>query len=95
MAVTTVSIRLALKKIAEITCGTSPRVIPVTALGDPIHRIFAVSIPFEYKAEVCSYLAEHLGVRAPTHGTLLVLTSTQASAVVQLALNQDSSHSAA
>jgi hypothetical protein len=95
MAVTTVSIRLALKKIAQITCGTSPKVIPVTALGDPMHRLFAVSIPFEYKAEVCSYLAEHLGVRAPSHGALLVLTSTQASAVVGLGLNQDSSHSAA
>lgn len=85
MPVTTVSIRLAIKKIAEITCGMRPKVIPVTALGDPQHRIFAVSIPFEYKAEVCSYLSAHLGFQCLGQGPVL-LSAEQAHAVVRLAL---------
>jgi hypothetical protein len=95
MAVTTVSIRLALKKIAEITCGMSPRVIPVTALGDPVHRVFAVSIPFEYKAEVCLYLTAHLGLPHAVDGGPLLLTAQQASAVVELAFSRGVSRSAA
>jgi hypothetical protein len=87
MAVTTVSIRLAIKKIATITCGMSARVIPVAVIpvGRPTDRLFAVAIPFEYRSEVYSYLAEHL----PSHPVMergnLVLTSEQAAAVVQLA----------
>ena len=85
MPVTTVSIRLAIKKIAEITCGIRPEVIPVSALGDPEHRKFAVSIPFEYKTEVCSYLSAHLGFQCLGEAPVL-LSAEQAHAVVQLAL---------
>ena len=92
MAVTTVSIRLALRKIAEITCGMSPKVISVTALGDPTHRVFAASVPLEYHAEVCSYLAKLVGIHVPVTGAPLLLTSEQASAVVELALQRDESH---
>ena len=95
MLVSTVSIRLALKKIAEITCGMRPKVIPVMIQGDPLHRVFAVSIPFEYRPEVLSYLTKHLGVEPPKEGEPLVLTSHQASALVELALRQDLSQSAA
>lgn len=93
MAVTTVSIRLALKTIAELVCGTSPRVIPITALGDPMHRVFAVSIPFEYKAEVCKYLNEQLGL--PIDGAPLLLTAEQASTVIELAAARHVKSSAA
>ena len=87
MVVTTVSIRLALRKIAEICCGTAPKVIHVKALGDSAHRKFAVSIPWEYRAEVESYLANHLSICRSD--TILTFTAEQAAAMVELALSAD------
>ena len=87
MVVTTVSIRLALKRIAEICCGTAPKLIHVKALGDSAHRIFAVSIPWEYRAEVESYLADHLSISRSN--SLLTFTAEQAAALVELALRAD------
>lgn len=93
MLVTTVSIRLALKKIAEITCGTSPKVIHVKALGDPMHRVFAASIPWEYRLEIHAYLAQHLSMS--TEDDALIMTSEQAAAVVELALKDDAGQATA
>ena len=93
MVVTTASIRLALKKVCEITCGTSPKVIHVKALGDPMRRIFAASIPCEYETEIVSYLAAYLPISMEAH--MLVLTAEQAAEVVKLALNRDVSRPAA
>ena len=87
MVVTTVSIRLALKRIAEICCGTAPKVIHVKALGDSMHRMFAVSIPWEYRAEVESYLADHLSICRSS--TILTFNAEQAAAMVELALRAD------
>ena len=84
MVVTTVSIRLALKRIAEITCGTAPKVIHVKALGDPTHRVFAVSIPWEYRTEVLSYVAQHLSIFATQN--ILIHTPEQATAVMDLVI---------
>ena len=64
MTPTTVSVRLAIKKIAEITCGVRPKAVPVAIAVDSTDPVFVVSIPFEYKVEVYSYLAEHLGLRS-------------------------------
>jgi hypothetical protein len=89
MPVTTVSIRIALKRIAEITCGMSPRVIPVAVHGSPPQRVFVASIPFEYKSEVCAYLAEHLGIEHSVDGYPLVLTLQQASALLELPLKEN------
>ena len=86
MALTKVSIRWAIKKIAEITCGVRPKAISVTVAGDPMHPTFWVSIPFEYKVEVSSYLAQHLGLRHKVDGKPLSLTSSEAAAIVDLVL---------
>jgi hypothetical protein len=79
-----VSIRLALKKIAEITYGTAPNVIHVQALGDPINRVYAASIPWEYRAEILSYLAQHLAISVQK--SALILTVEQAAAIIDLAV---------
>ena len=42
--ITTVSIRLALRKLAEITCGTAPSLIRVTGTG---------SVDADWDAEAC------------------------------------------
>jgi hypothetical protein len=87
--VTTVSIRLALKKIAENTCGMRPKVIQVKIGGNPLERVFFVTIPFEYKAEVCAYLSKHLGIHHPIDGQPLILTSREAAWLVELALERE------
>jgi hypothetical protein len=89
MTVTTVSIRLAFKKIAKITCGISPKVIPVKVSGTPGERVFFVTVPFEYKAEVCAYLSKQLGIHHALDVQPLLLTSREASWLVELALNGD------
>jgi len=93
MAVTTVSIRLALKKIAERTCGMRPKVVPVKVSGDPGERVFFVTLPFEYKAEVCAYLSKHLGVHHPVDALPLILGSREARWLVELVLKEDTNRS--
>ena len=85
MTVTTVSIRLALKKIAEKTCGMRPKVIPVRVSGNPGERVFFVTVPFEYKAEICAYLSGHLGIHHPVDAHPLILTSREAAWLVEAA----------
>ena len=88
MLPTKVSIRLAIKKIAEMTCGVRPKSIPVTISGDPTNPVFSVSIPFENKVEVYSYLAEHLGLHRPIDRGPLTLTPAEASAIVEFVVKQ-------
>jgi hypothetical protein len=83
MVVTTVSVRLALRQICELTCGTGPSVIPVVALGDAANRFFAVSIPSEYRQQVYSYLAEQLALAVSTDDEPLMLSREQAEGLVQ------------
>jgi len=87
--VTTVSIRLALRKLAEATCGTAPSLIRVTARVAQSGRIYSAAIPWEYREEMCSYLRQQLGCEIRVHGAAIVLTEEQASAVVALALCTD------
>jgi len=94
MTVTTVSIRLALKKIAEKTCGMRPKVIPVRVSGNPGERVFFVTVPFEYKAEICAYLSGHLGIHHPVDAHPLILTSREAAWLVELVLKQGDGQSA-
>ena len=85
MEITTTAIQLALKKIAHLTCGSAPRVVPVVALGHSTALLFAACIPNEYRSHVYSYLAESLSLPTPTEYQLLVLSAGQASAVISLA----------
>jgi hypothetical protein len=85
MTVSSLSICLAFKKIADFTCGTRPEIIQIKRI-DPLDRILSVSLPAEYQSEVFSYLNQHIGIQKPRQGQPLLLTSNQASAVVALAL---------
>ena len=93
MTVSSLSICLAFKKIADITCGTRPEAVHIRMI-DPLDRILSVSLPPEYQSEVFSYLNEHLGIEKPRRGQPLLLTSNQASAVVALGLRVLTSRSA-
>ena len=88
MTPTTVSVRLAIKKIAQITCGVRPKAVPVAIAVDSTDPVFLVSIPFEYEVEVYFYLAVHLGFGHPINGKPLTLTRAEASAIVELVLKQ-------
>ena len=86
--VTTVSIRLALRKLAEATCGTAPPLIRVTARVAQSGRIYSAAIPWEYRDEVCSLLRQQLGTtEIRVQGSVIVLTEEQAEAVVALAIS--------
>lgn len=91
MPVTRVSIRRALKTIAQLTCGIAPGAIHVKALGGPGDCAYAASIPWEYRIEVQTYLARHLSIAMGRD--MVVLTSEQAAALIELAMthshNQD------
>ena len=87
--VTTVSIRLALRKLAEITCGIAPSRIRVTARREGSGRVYSVAIPWEYRAEVCSFLKRQLDSEIHMQGSLLILTEQQAGAVLALAYRSD------
>jgi hypothetical protein len=84
--VTTVSIRLALRKLAEVACGTAPTLIRVTARVEDSKRIYSAAIPWEYRDEVCSFLRQQLGFDIPVQDSVLVLTEDQAGTVVALAI---------
>ena len=87
--VTAVSIRLALRKLAEVTCGTTPSLIRVTARIAQSGRIYSAAIPWEYRDEVCTFLRQQLGSEIPVQTAVIVLTEEQARAVVALAMSSN------
>ena len=87
--ITTVSIRLALRKLADITCGIAPSLIRVTARRQDSGRVYSVAIPWEYRDEVCAFLREQLDSELHMQGSLLILTEQQAGAVLALAYRSD------
>jgi hypothetical protein len=84
--VTSVTVRLALKKLAEITCGIAPTSVRVSVVPAGAHRVYVTSVPFEFRSEVYQYLAEHTSIRIPVNGDPLVLTGEEALALVSLTL---------
>ena len=87
--VTSVTVRLALKKLAEITCGIAPTSVRVSVVPAGAHRVYVTSVPFEFRSEVYQYLAEHTSIRIPVNGDPLVLTAEEAMALVSLTLPTD------
>ena len=85
MTVSSLSICLALKKIADITCGMRPEAIHVKVI-DPWNSVVMVSLPSEFELPIFSYLAQHIGIQQPKQAHPLVLTSHQAVALVELML---------
>ncbi len=84
--VTSVTVRLALKKLAEFTCGIAPTSVRVSVVPAGAHRVYVTSIPFEFRSEVYQYLAEHTSIRIPINGDPLVLTGDEAMVLVSLTL---------
>ena len=85
--ITTLSVRLALRKLAEVTCGTAPRLIRVTTRVEDSKRIYSAVIPWEYRDEVCSLLRRQLGFDIPVQDSVVVLSKDQAGAIVALAMS--------
>jgi hypothetical protein len=85
MSISSLSISLAMKKIAAITCGTRPDAIQ-TKVIDPWNHVFTVSLPSEYHAPIYSYLARHIALQQPKTGQPLLLTGQEAAAILELAL---------
>jgi len=84
--VTSVTVRLALKKLAEITCGIAPTSVRVSVVPAGAHRVYVTSVPFEFRSEVYQYLAEHTSIRIPVNDDPLILTGEEAMALVSLTL---------
>jgi hypothetical protein len=85
LIVSSVSLRTALKHLAEITCGTAPAVIEVAVSRCGEERTYAALVPFEYRAEVHHYLARHTNIAMPLDGGALILAGDQALEVISLA----------
>lgn len=83
--VSTGSIRLALKRIAEAVCGAVPRDISVLIPSAARPRVYIASVPAQYRAAVYQYLAERVGLSAPQGGDPLVLTADVAEKLLKLA----------
>jgi len=84
--ITTVAIRLALRKVAEITCGIDPTLIRVMARQGNLDRNYVASNAWEYRDEVFSYLKQHVDFEIRVEEALLYLTEEQAGAVLAVAL---------
>jgi hypothetical protein len=82
---TSVSLRLALERLAEIRCGTAPSSIRVAVVPCGTDRTYVVPIPFEYRTEVYQFLVDSTDVSPPLDGGPLILSPDQASAIVHLA----------
>src|SRR5689334_12762106 len=87
--ITTAAVRLALRKLAEVTCGTAPSLIRITARVEDSRRIYSASIPWEYRDEVCWFLRQQLGFEIPLQESVLVMTEEQAGAVVALSASTE------
>jgi hypothetical protein len=85
MTVSSLSICLALKRIADIICGTRPETIQIKVI-DPRNGILTVSLPAQYQLPIAAYLAQHIGIQQPKQEQPLLLTSHEAVALVELAL---------
>ena len=82
MEVNPVSLERALRQICEMTCGTTPPVIRVTALGPVTNCFFAASVPTQYRARVYRYLVDQLSFSIPGEEEPLILLRRQAAALL-------------
>jgi hypothetical protein len=83
------ALRFALTRIAEEVCRSPAILIRVAEAPFQPHSFYAVSIPFEVRAELCHYLAERVDLSFPPDGGPLILTFQQAGAVVDLAYRKE------
>jgi hypothetical protein len=82
--VLSVSLRLAMTRLAEGAGGTAQAVqVAIMDLG--MERMYEVLIPIECRAEVHHYLTERMDLSMPLDGEALVLNADEASSVIGLA----------
>ena len=84
-AVLSVSLRLALTRLAEAAGGTAQAAVQVAVMALGLEQMYEVLIPIECRAEVHHYLAERMDLFMPLDGEALVLNGDQASKVIGLA----------
>jgi hypothetical protein len=82
--VLSVSLRLAMTRLAEAAGGTA-QAVQVATMDLGMERMYEVFVPIECRAEVHHYLAERMDLSMPLDGEALVLNSDQASNVIGLA----------
>ena len=88
--VTASALRMALERITEAATEAVPASIRVaTAALDP-RPLYVVSIPLEFRAEVCHYLAQYVDLSFPPDGGPVTITFEQARAVMELAYRASS-----
>lgn len=86
--VTAASLRLALRKITETTCGSAPSLIRVLIPSSQVPRVYIASIPLQHRREVYDYLARNLEFSVPHGGDPLVLRHDEATTILKLAYRQ-------
>jgi hypothetical protein len=82
--VSSVTLRLALCKIAEIRCSTAERIL-VKVVPGGTHPVYAVFIQLEHREAVYEYISMFAQVPAPVEGDPLILTAVQAQRVIDAA----------
>lgn len=84
--VTTVSIRLALRKILTAACGVESEHISVLIPSSVTPRVFIASIPIHHRAAAYQYLADHVELTVPVGRDPLVLTLHEAQELLNHAM---------
>ena len=79
-----VALRFALCKIAEIRCSTAERVL-VRVVPGGTHPVYVVFIQLEHREAVYEYISMFAQVPAPVEGDPLILTAVQAQRVIDAA----------
>ena len=88
LVVSSPSLRSALARLADTTCGYAPAVIPIAITTAGEERTYAALIPLPFRFEVHHFIAERTGVCPPLDGGTLILTEAQAREVIHLARSQ-------
>ena len=83
--VSSVALRFALCKIAEISgCATAARIL-VKVVPGGTHRVYVAVIPIEHCEPVYQYISKYAQVSPPNAGDPLILTAVQAQRVIDAA----------
>ena len=82
--VSSVALRFALCKIAEIGCSTAERVL-VKVVPGGTHPVYVAVVPIEHCEPVYQYISKYAQVSASNAGDPLILTAVQAQRVIDAA----------
>ena len=91
LTVTATALRMALERITEVATEAVPASIRVAMAGLDPRPLYVVSIPIEFRAEVCHYLARYVDLSFPPDGGPVIVTFEQAQAIMELAYRANTS----